>query len=100
MLPSNLLIGLALTLFFIGFMGTIIRRNLLIMLMCMELMLNAIILALVTLSYQRSDSVGIVLSFLIYIVAASEIAIAIPIILHLVRTKKSLDVENYSDLKG
>ncbi len=100
MLQTNCLIALAAALFFIGLTGTIVRRNLLIMLMCIELMLNAVILGLVVLSHQRGDMGGAVLSFLIYIVAASEMAIAIPIILHLVRAKKSLDVENYSELKG
>ncbi len=100
MFSTNFLLTLALILFFIGLTGTIIRRNLLIMLMCMELMLNSIILALVALSYVSNNIAGTVLSFIIYVVAAAEIALAIPIVLHLVKTKKSLDAENLSNLKG
>ncbi len=100
MLSTNFLLALALILFFIGIAGTIIRRNLLIMLMCMELMLNSIILALAALSYINNNIAGTVLSFIIYVVAAAEIALAIPIVLQLVKTKKSLDAENLSDLKG
>lgn len=100
MSPLNLLLVLALSLFFIGLAGTILRRNLLVMLMCMELMLNAIILAMVVISHFKNDLTGTVLSFIIYIVSAAEVAIAIPIILHLVKKNKTLDSEDYSELKG
>jgi len=100
MFETNILLGLSLLLFLIGLTGAIIRRNLLVMLMCMELMLNAVILALVVLSSLWGNTAGTVLSFLIYLIAASEMAIAIPIIVHLVRSKKSLDAALFSDLKG
>lgn len=94
------LLALSIALFVTGLVGVIVRRNALVMLMCMELMLNGVILSLVTFSRQQADAAGAVLAFLIFVVAAAEIAIAIPIVLLLSRQRKTLDVEAYSDLKG
>ena len=96
----QILIGVSLALFSLGLLGIIIRRNLLVMLMCMELMLNAVVLALVVFSLRTATLAGTVLVFLIFVVAAAEIAIAIPIVLQLSRQQRSLDVEGYSRLKG
>jgi NADH-quinone oxidoreductase subunit K len=97
---ASFLIAVSMTLFALGLLGLIVRRNLLVMLMCMELMLNGVNLSLVTFA-QRSGTVdGAVMVFLIFIVAASEIAIAIPIVLLLVRLRRTLDAGAYSDLKG
>ena len=97
---TQLLIGLALAVFTLGLLGVIVRRNLLVMLMCMELMLNGVNLSLVTFAQQTATTVGAVLVFLIFVVATVEIALAIPIVLLLVRTKRTLDLGAYSDLKG
>jgi NADH-quinone oxidoreductase subunit K len=96
----QLLLSLAIALFSIGLLGVIVRRNLLVMLMCMELMLNGVILSLVTFAHQMGEEVGAVLVFLIFVVATAEIAVAIPIVLLLVRNKHSLDLAAYTDLKG
>jgi NADH-quinone oxidoreductase subunit K len=96
----QLLLLLAIAMFVLGLLGVIIRRNLLVMLMCMELMLNAVNLSLVTFAQQTGTSVGAVLVFLIFVVAAAEIAVAIPIVLLLVRQKRTLAADAYSDLKG
>ena len=95
-----MLIGLSAALFTLGFLGVIVRRNVLVMLMCMELMLNAVNLSLVTFAEQTGTNVGAVLVFLIFVVAAAEIAIAIPVVLLLVRHKRTLDVAAYAELKG
>jgi len=97
---TQLLLGLAIALFALGLLGVIVRRNVLVMLMCMELMLNGVILSLVTFAQQTATTVGAVLVFLIFVVATAEIAIAIPIVLLLVRDKRTLDIDAYSDLKG
>jgi NADH-quinone oxidoreductase subunit K len=91
---------LAASLFALGLAGVIIRRNVLVMLMCMELMLNGVNLSLVTFSHTLGSTVGSVLVFLVFVVATAEIAIAIPIVLLLVRRKRTLDIESYSDLRG
>ena len=97
---TQLLIGLAVALFTLGLLGVIVRRNVLVMLMCMELMLNGVNLSLVTFAQQTATTVGAVLVFLIFVVATVEIALAIPIVLLLVRGKRTLDLGAYTDLKG
>ena len=91
---------LAASLFALGLTGVIIRRNVLVMLMCMELMLNGVSLTLVVYAQQAAVSAATVLVFLVFVVAAAEIAIAIPIVLLLARDKRSLDLDNYADLRG
>ena len=97
---TQLLLSLAVALFSLGLLGVVVRRNVLVMLMCMELMLNGVNLSLVTFAQQTATTVGAVLVFLIFVVATAEIAIAIPIVLLLVRDKRTLDLDAYSDLKG
>jgi NADH-quinone oxidoreductase subunit K len=92
--------AIAIALFALGLLGVIVRRNLLVMLMCMELMLNGVNLSLVAFAQQTGTAAGAILVFLIFVVAAAEIAIAIPIVLLLVRSKRTLDADAYADLKG
>jgi NADH-quinone oxidoreductase subunit K len=96
----QLLLSLSIALFAIGLLGVIVRRNLLVMLMCMELMLNGVNLSLVTFAHQMGEAVGAVLVFLIFVVATAEIAVAIPIVMLLVKRRHSLDLAAYTDLKG
>jgi NADH-quinone oxidoreductase subunit K len=96
----SMLLALSVALFAAGLLGVVVRRNVLVMLMCMELMLNGVNLSLVSFSQQSGAVSGAVLVFLVFVVAAAEIAIAIPIVLLLVRAKRSLDLESYADLKG
>ena len=96
----NVLLALSVALFALGLVGVIVRRNLLVMLMCMELMMNGVNLSLVTFAQQTGTAAGAVLVFLIFVVAAAEIAIAIPIVLLLVRAKRTLDADAYADLRG
>ncbi len=97
---TQLLLVLSTALFALGLTGVIVRRNLLVMLMCMELMLNGVILSLVTLSQQAASTTGAVLVFLVFVVAAAEIAIAVPIVLLLARRKHTLDGDAFTDLRG
>jgi NADH-quinone oxidoreductase subunit K len=96
----QLLLSLSAAMFALGLIGVVVRRNLLVVLMCMELMLNGVNLSLVTFAQQTGEVAGAVLVFLIFVVAAAEIAIAIPIVLLLVRHKHTLDLGAYTDLKG
>jgi NADH-quinone oxidoreductase subunit K len=66
----------------------------------MELMLNGANLSLVTFAQQSGTAAGAVLVFLVFVVAAAEIAIAIPIVLLLVRRKHTLEADAFGDLKG
>jgi len=94
------LVALGGGLFVLGLLGVIVRRNVLVMLMCMELMLNGVNLSLVAFSQQTATAAGAVLVFLVFVAATSEIAIAIPIVLLLVRHKRAMDIGAYADLKG
>ena len=97
---TQLLIGVAVALFSIGLVGVVVRRNVLVMLMCMELMLNGVNLSLITFAQQTATTVGAVVVFLVFVVATVEIALAIPIVLLLVRDKHTLDIGAYSELRG
>jgi len=97
---AQLLVALSATLFVLGLTGLVVRRNLLVMLMCMELMLNGVILSLVVFAQQAASTTAAVLVFLVFVVAAAEIAIAVPIVLLLARHKHTLDLDAYTDLKG
>ena len=97
---TQLLVALGIALFAAGFVGIVIRRNALVMLMCLELMLNGVNLTLVSFAQRTGATDGVVLVFLVFVVGAAEIAIAIPILLLLARARRSLDVEAYADLKG
>ena len=94
------LLLLAGALFTIGLLGVIIRRQALVMLMCMELMLNGVNLSLVAFAQHHGDAAGAVLVFLAFVVATAEVALAIPIVLLLVRHTRSLDVDRYAELRG
>jgi len=97
---TQLLIGVAVALFSIGLVGVVVRRNVLVMLMCMELMLNGVNLSLITFAQQTATTVGAVVVLLVFVVATVEIALAIPIVLLLVRDKHTLDIGAYSELRG
>jgi NADH-quinone oxidoreductase subunit K len=97
---TQLLLTVSITLFALGLVGVMLRRNALVMLMCMELMLNGVILSLVTFAALSATLSGAVLVFLVFVVAAAEIGIAIPIVLLLARQRRTLDVGAYSSLKG
>lgn len=97
---TQLLVGLGVVLYAAGLVGVMVRRNALVMLMCMELMLNGVNLTLVSFAQQTGATAGAVLVFLVFVVAAAEVAIAIPILVLLAKARRTLDVEAYADLKG
>jgi NADH-quinone oxidoreductase subunit K len=97
---TALLAALGVALFAAGFVGIVVRRNALVVLMCMELMLNGVNLTLVSFAQRTGATEGAVLVFLVFVVGAAEIAIAIPILLLLARARRTLDVDAYADLKG
>ena len=92
-------------LFAIGFAGVMLRRNLIIILMSLELMLNAANLSLVAFSRFRVDSSGLpnynvqVFVFFIITVAAAEVAVGLAIIVALYRARQTTDVKDISSLK-
>jgi len=86
-------------LFAIGLLGVIIRRNLLVMYLSLELMLNAANLALVAFSRFNNSLDGQVLVFFIITVAAAEVAVGLALIVALFRKRQSAHVEDLTSMK-
>jgi NADH-quinone oxidoreductase subunit K len=93
-------IALATTLFAIGFLGVLIRRNTLIIYMCLELMLVAATLALVAFSRYNGTIEGNVFVFFILTVAAAEVAVGLAIVVALYRKRGTVDVTKLTALKN
>ncbi len=85
--------------FSIGALGFLIRRNILIMFMSIELMLNGVNLSLVALSTKLGSLDGQVIVFLVMTVAAAEVAVGLAIIICLFRNKKSVNVDDFNLMK-
>ena len=96
--PANYLFLSAL-LFTIGAAGVLLRRNAIIMFMCIELMLNAANLALVTFSRINGSLDGQIISFFVMVVAAAEVVIGLAIIMSIFRTRRSASVDDANLLK-
>jgi NADH-quinone oxidoreductase subunit K len=86
-------------LFALGLLGVIVRRNLLIIYMCLELMLNAANLALVAFSRFTNNLDGQVFVFFTITVAAAEVAVGLALIVALYRKRQSAHVEDLTTLK-
>ena len=97
---SQFLIILATLVFATGLLGVVIRRNLLVVVMCVEVMLNAVVLAFVTFAARSQTLHGVAMTFFIYVAAACEIAVAMAIVVLLVRRHKSLDLASGYELEG
>lgn len=93
-------LGLSLILFGIGLFGVINRRNLITILMSIELMLNAVNLNFVAFSYQRGDLAGQVFSVFTITVAAGEAAVGLGILLAMFRLRRTTRVDTANELKG
>ena len=87
-------------LFLIGFCGVLFRRNTLVIYMSIELMLNAINLALVAFSRFNNAMDGAIFVFFIMTVAAAEVAVGLAIIVMLYRQKQTIRVDELKELKG
>ena len=101
--PQVVLLGPALLvsaiLFTIGVAGVLLRRNAIVLFMCIELMLNAVNLAFVALA-QVHGSAGHVMVFFVMCVAAAEAAVGLAIVLSIFRHGQSVDLENINLLHG
>lgn len=95
--PLNEVLGLSVILFGIGMFGFLARRNLILMLISIEIMLNAVNLSLAAFSWHLDDPRGQVMALFVIAVAASEVAIGLGLVIALNRNKPGAAVE---DLKG
>src|SRR5687768_13971870 len=92
-------IVLASILFTIGAVGVLIRRNAIVLFMCIELMLNASNLALVTFSRMNGTLDGQIMAFFVMVVAAAEVVVGLAIIMSIFRTRRSASVDDANLLK-
>jgi NADH-quinone oxidoreductase subunit K len=86
-------------LFALGLFGVLVRRNLLVIYMSLELMLNAANLALVSFSSYKNNPDGQVLVFFIISVAAAEVAVGLALIVALYRKRKTTHIEDLTTMK-
>ncbi len=89
----------AAVLFMIGTLGVLVRRNIIVMFMCIELMLNAANLSLIAFSRQLGDHAGQIFVFMVMVVAAVEVAVGLAIIISLVRNRDTVNIEEISLMK-
>jgi NADH-quinone oxidoreductase subunit K len=92
-------IVLASILFTIGAVGVLIRRNAIVLFMCVELMLNAANLALITFSRVHGNLDGQIMAFFVMVVAAAEVVVGLAIIMVIFRTRRSASVDDANLLK-
>jgi NADH-quinone oxidoreductase subunit K len=96
--PTHYIV-LSTILFTIGAVGVLTRRNAIVVFMCVELMLNAANLALVTFANVNGNLEGQVAAFFVMVVAAAEVVIGLAIIMTIFRTRRSASVDDASLLK-
>jgi NADH-quinone oxidoreductase subunit K len=99
MVPVTHFLYLALALFTIGMVGVLVRRNILIVLMSIELMLNGANVALVTFSRMWGNMDGQVIAMFVIAVAAAEAAVGLAIVVSLFRARTGTEIDELSTLR-
>ncbi|MEO7989738.1 MAG: NADH-quinone oxidoreductase subunit NuoK [Chryseolinea sp.] len=99
MVPIEYYLYLSATLFTIGVLGVLYRRNAIIVFMCIELMLNAVNLIMVAFSNYLNDGAGQVFVFFIMAVAAAEVAVGLAILIMMYRNTRTTDINILNRLK-
>jgi NADH-quinone oxidoreductase subunit K len=100
--PLSFYVAVSAGLFFIGCAGVLTRRNAVVILMCVELMLNAANLALVAFSrrFGAVDERGSVFVIFVFVIAAAEVAVGLAIVLSAYRNRPVIDVDEIHQMKG
>lgn len=98
--PVGHYLALSAVLFSIGALGVLLRRNLIVVFMAIELMLNAVNLTFVALARQQRSMDGQVIVFFVMTVAAAEAAVGLAIILANFAQRRTLDADEIDDLRG
>lgn len=98
--PLEYFIILSTVLFCMGVLGVLLRKNAIVILGCVELMLNSVNLLLAAFSAYRGNGDGQILVFFIMVVAAAEVAVGLAIIAMLYRNTKSVDISIFNKLRG
>ncbi len=97
--PTHFYLLLAALLFCLGMFGVLVRRNALVVFMCIELMLNAANLTFLAFARENADPVGHIAAFFIIAVAAGEAAIGLAIVIAVFRNRGTLNVEEIRTMK-
>lgn len=92
-------VALSVILFVIGAVGVLVRRNAIVIFMCIELMLNAVNLAFVAFARMHGNLDGQVIAFFVMVVAAAEVVVGLAILTSIFRTRRSASVDDASLLK-
>ena len=100
MVPSSHVLIFSLALFCIGMLGVLTRRNAIIVLMGIELMLNSANINFIAFSRQLGDLAGQVFSIFTIVVAAGEVAVGLAIIIALFRNKDTINIDEINIMKG
>ncbi|HTL23568.1 MAG TPA: NADH-quinone oxidoreductase subunit NuoK [Mycobacteriales bacterium] len=90
---------LAALLFTVGALGVLLRRNAILVFMCIELMLNSVNLTLVAFSREKGTLDGQIMAFFVMVVAAAEVVVGLAIIMSIFRTRRSASVDDANLLK-
>jgi len=98
--PAPWFLTVAAVLFTIGAVGLLVRRNVLVMFMCVELMLNAVNLTFVTFARALNDTGGQSLVFFVMVVAAAEVVVGLGIIVTIFRRRPSSTADDLHALRG
>lgn len=98
-IPLNHYLIFCSVIFAIGVVGVLIRRNVIIIMMSIELMLNSVNLLLAAFSAYRGDASGQVFVFFVMALAAAEVAVGLAIVIMVYRNTKSVDIESLSKLR-
>jgi NADH-quinone oxidoreductase subunit K len=100
MVPLSWYMLLSMVIFAIGVFGFLSRRNIIIIFMSIELMLNAVNINLIALSHYLQDIRGQILAFFVIAVAAAEAAIGLAIVIALFRNKATAHVDDVKEMRG
>ncbi len=100
MVPLSWYIVLSAVVFSIGIIGFLIRRNIIIMLLCIELMLNAVNISFAAFAHYIQDMRGQIMVFFVIAVAASEAVIGLALVIALFRNKPTVNIDEINIMKG
>lgn len=99
-MPIEHLLGFALAMLAVGAAGVLVRRNLIVVLMSIELMLNSVNMAFVGIARALGDNGAHVMVLMIYVVAAVEVAVGMAIVVNMYRQRQSISVDSFHTMKG
>ena len=100
MVPTTYYVLLSAILFTIGAVGVLTRRNVMVIFMSVELMLNSANIALVAFARQWANVDGQIMTFFVITVAAAEVAVGLALLVGIFRTKRTTNVDDVSTMRG